>query len=332
MADDIERALLLDDRSYDEIEPSSRGGRTWKSIMGACLLGTAAISGLALNNHKQNLASSHDSAANTDLRAADNINFEPFTSASDSDGWLIYKVAFAGKDDEIIKIMDFMTYHSGGTDCEAVNLGCQGFKLTCNYAQKQIHYVVAPALVDSPVEDDGLGVNGWIETTMDSFGDMTTFEPFMHDKVQLFVGDVVSKGKALETADHTIMRRSSVVKSTNELGESVEYTIGHAMVAISGKIWDFVGVIDDPMVAVTEGFDKWSDDECPLAHEIRGQDIPATRSYAISESNSMLLSIQMATSSLQSHGVVTGTGLMKQMTGANEMIEKGKYCDVPTSY
>jgi hypothetical protein len=213
-----------------------------------------------------------------------------------------------------------------------VNLGCDGYKLTCDYGEKQIHYVVAPILVDSPVEDDGMGVNGWIETTMDSFGDMSTFEPFMHDKVQLFVGDVVTKSKDLEAADHKVMRRSSIVKATNEQGKTVEYTIGHAMVAISGKIWDFVGVIDDPMVAVSEGFDNWSDDECPLAHEIRGQSIPELKSYVISESKYLLLSIQMATSSLQSQGVVTATGLLKQMTGANEMIEKGKYCDVQTIY
>ena len=52
---------------------------------------------------------------------------------------------------------------------------------------------MAPVLRSEAVDGDNLGVNGWNEITMSSYGDMTEFTPFMHNKVQLFIEDVVTK-------------------------------------------------------------------------------------------------------------------------------------------
>jgi hypothetical protein len=79
------------------------------------------------------------------------------------------QVAYAGADDAKDELLTFLSQHSGGNACEAVNLGCDGYKLSCQFGQaatsldKQLHYVVAPKLLSSAVDGDGLGVNGWAQ-------------------------------------------------------------------------------------------------------------------------------------------------------------------------
>lgn len=75
-----------------------------------------------------------------------------------------------------------------------------------------------------------------------SLGDMTSFSAMSHEKVQLFVGDVNAKGLALETAGYKVMRRWSTAVSSDGDAEA-EVVIGHAMVPVGGKVWDFVGVL-----------------------------------------------------------------------------------------
>jgi len=41
-----------------------------------------------------------------------------------------------------------------------------------------------------------------------SFGDMTKFSAFMHDKLQLFTADVVGKSRELKEAGYSVMTRS----------------------------------------------------------------------------------------------------------------------------
>jgi hypothetical protein len=326
---DLEQAPLLNEN--EETAPSSTHSRVWKLIAGACLLGGALVAGVGSFKHNGKTVQENrpSASSSTELQGVNNgADYKGFVSGSDTDGWIIYKVAWPGHDDDVDRILEFMTDHSGGTDCAAVNLGCEGFKITCNYIMKQIHYVVAPALLSSATPDDGYGVNGWIEKTTASFGDMTTFEPFMHDKVQIFIEDVVAKAKELEAADHVVMRRSSLVWEDNADGTNVRHTIGHTMVVISGKIWDFVGEIEEPAVAEAEGFVKWRDDECPIAHEIRGASFADLRKYISDYKESILVSIQIATSSLDSKGVTQMTGALKGMTGVNEVEVRGEYCDV----
>ena len=78
------------------------------------------------------------------------------------------QTAYAGADDAKDDLLTFMSKHSGGNDCEAVNLGCDGYKLSCqfgigNAVDKQLHYVVAPKLLSEARDGDGLGVNGWTQ-------------------------------------------------------------------------------------------------------------------------------------------------------------------------
>ena len=97
------------------------------------------------------------------------------------------------------EVVSFLSEHSGGSSCVQVDLGCNGYKLSCTFGEassnpdKQLHYVVAPRLLSSAVDGDEYGVDGWTEKIMESFGDMTTFSPFMHEKAQVFVNDIVAK-------------------------------------------------------------------------------------------------------------------------------------------
>jgi hypothetical protein len=93
----------------------------------------------------------------------------------------------------------FLADHSGGTSCVNVDLGCSGYKLSCTFGEKsaspdkQLHYVVAPRLLSSAVDGDNLGVDGWTKKIMESYGEMSSFSAFMHDKTQIFVNDIVAK-------------------------------------------------------------------------------------------------------------------------------------------
>lgn len=218
--------------------------------------------------------------------------------------------------------------HSGGSDCEAVNLGCEGYKITCTYIDKQIHYVVAPALKSEAIDGDGMGVDGWNELSMDSFLDMKSWSPFMHDKVQLFVQDVVQKGLELEFAGHKVLRRQSEHIQPNEHGVNVKHTIGHVMVAVGGKVWDFVGEISDVTTALTEGFDKFEESECGKASQLTGYNINDLHTLS-KKHTSTLLSIHSAASSLENKGIVQVASLLKAMTGATVEIDKdAESCDV----
>ena len=102
------------------------------------------------------------------------------------------------------EVVSFLSEHSGGSSCEGVDLGCSGYKLSCTFGDaksspdKQLHYVVAPRLLSSAVDGDNLGVDGWTRKVMESFGDMSRFSPFMHEKAQVFVNDVEAKYEVSE--------------------------------------------------------------------------------------------------------------------------------------
>ena len=125
---------------------------------------------------------------------------------------------------------------------------------------------------------------------------MTTFSALGHEKVQLFVGDVAAKAAALEAAGYPVMRRRSTAVSSDD-PSGAEVAVGHAMVPVGGKVWDFVGVLSAqaasegdqsndsasaaaapalaaPALAAAQaqaetlGFVAWAAAECPAAHSL----------------------------------------------------------------
>ena len=236
-------------------------------------------------------------------------------------------MAYAAANGTEQQVLDFMALHSGGSECAAVNLGCNGYKLTCSYGSgnldKQLHYVVAPRLKSEAVDDDNLGVDGWIRTIMDSFGDMDTYSPFMHDKLQLWVSDVDAKAKQLEHAGYKVMRRSSHALDSSINANTV---VGHAMVPIQGKVWDFVGLLPSDDEALRLGFTAWVAEECPLAHEVNIDLQTLTRHENMT--NASWIAVSTSTSDIEGDGLSKVLGQFKDMTGAMVDVTKGKYCDV----
>lgn len=150
-----------------------------------------------------------------------------------------------------------------------VGLGCDGYKLNCQFGEfvdRQVHFMVAPDLPSEAEDGDGMGIDGWADVMMKSFGDMTSFDsPFMHEASQIFVDDLQSKITALEADGHAMMKRTSLSESGDVLG--------HLLVPIGGKIFHFVGRIDDVSTtadAEAQGFAAWEDHECPDAHAVSG--------------------------------------------------------------
>jgi hypothetical protein len=130
----------------------------------------------------------------------------------------------------LAEVVSFLSEHSGGSSCVQVDLGCNGYKLSCTFGEassnpdKQLHYVVAPRLLSSAVDGDEYGVDGWTEKIMESFGDMTTFSPFMHEKAQVFVNDIVAK---LEVCAYP--RAACVINKNNKITITSHFATSHPL-------------------------------------------------------------------------------------------------------
>lgn len=239
-----------------------------------------------------------------------------------ADGWYIYKVAYSGRNGTTSELLKFMADYSGGTDCEAVNLGCDGYKLTCNYGMKQLHYVVAPTLPSEAVDGDQLGVDGWVDIAMESFGDMSTFSAFMHDKVQLWTTGVRTKAEELEAGGYKTMRRMSTASD----GKT---KVGHVLTPVGGKIWEFVGVLS-PEEAKTAGFTAWAKEECPKAHEVDAVNLDVLKRFGKDTSgatNWIAVTTGVGTSS-DDTSLNAYTSTLVDMTGALKSSYKDDYCEV----
>lgn len=183
-------------------------------------------------------------------------------------GWYMYKTAFAASNHSWTEIYEFLRDYSGGYNCELIGLGCDGKKLSCSYGgdydglwDSQLHFVVAPEnLLFSKAKDgDGLGTSGWQRVAEESFGSMDSFSPFMHNKVQLFSGNITNTVTQLQKTYH-LFKRVSPYGDTHA---------AHVSVAVGGKIFEFVGYIPAPEKANELGLNiKWSPEECPSAHKI----------------------------------------------------------------
>lgn len=244
---------------------------------------------------------------------------DPNTSPSaHSPGFYFYKTAIPARNGSTDEAYAFMTNYSGGFDCSKVNLGCTGYKISCEFGDgddafgddmdwdRQLHYVHAPLLFDQAKDGDDLGVDGWSDFMEASFGDMSAFTPFMHNKLQLFVADVDAKATQLEQGGYDVMKRLSAY------GETGMY-VAHVSVHVLGYVWEFVGSAPASCSSgYTEGcaYKPWTSDECPAAHEINVNMTMLLSTLedkadhlAINHNSSFWIATHVATSSMTSTGM-----------------------------
>ena len=82
----------------------------------------------------------------------------------------------------------------------------------------------------------------------------------MHDKIQLWTVSVQDKAAALEGAGYKVMKRLSFTKSN--------VALAHVLVAVQGKVWDFVGPAYDEARLQQRGWIPWMPEECPAGHQV----------------------------------------------------------------
>lgn len=118
-------------------------------------------------------------------------------------------------------VTDFMSRHSGGKGCSALNLGCDGYKISCDYVadsdvddfmtmglwDRQLHYVHAPKLHAHAVDGDDMGTDGWMDFMEESYDGMSKFNGFMHNKFVLFTADIEAKAMELQKDNHHVSGR-----------------------------------------------------------------------------------------------------------------------------
>lgn len=244
-----------------------------------------------------------------------------WTDTDSSDGWYIYKVAYPGRNGTTEDLLTFMTDFSGGTDCETVNLGCDGYKITCTFVNQQLHYVVAPTLTSEAVDGDGMGVDGWIDVAMETFGDMSAFTAGMHDKLQLWTSSVRNKAFDLEKGGYKTMKRLS----TTEAGVDV----AHVMVAVGGKIWDFVGEARDLETLKKEGWTAWLDEECPKAHQVDDVNLQTLLALPKDDADTMWIAVTVGQGvSTSDPSLSDFKASLVDMTGAIKTEYKANACEV----
>lgn len=252
-------------------------------------------------------------------------------------GWYMYKVAFPTANGTSDDAFDFMLHHSGGSTCEKVSLGCSGYKITCTFGanyltgsdlDRQIHYVHAPALYSQAKENDEWGVDGWQTFVQESMGNLTDFSAFMHNKVQLFVGDIDTVIEDLESSGYNLMKRLSVYEVEGTAGVAA-----HVSTQVEGKIWEFVGFPGKN----TAGFTYWADAECPAAHKVDVNMtklshllVDHTQTKGLRRNSSLWISVHTAASDIESTDTQKIFTDLRELTGAITSIHQSDHCKVVT--
>lgn len=253
----------------------------------------------------------------------------------DSYGWYFYKAAFPTKNGSTDAVLRFMSNYTGGYNCEKVPLGCDGWKITCNYGtstyehgswDRVLHYVHAPRFFSHALEHDSLGVDGWQDLTVQSMEGMNSFSAFMHNKVQLFILNVAEKASTLELNGYDVLRRLSYWKD----GKTV---LAHASTQISGKVWEFIGFAP----ADVTDWNFWSEEECPAAHRVDAEAYKLQQNLEkLREGDddremlntSFWISIGVAASSENYRQEMLAS--LQNLTGAHISYDKSSSCEVAT--
>lgn len=233
----------------------------WRWALAVPVVVFFALAGIAMDKAAQ---PGEASVASSSFASETKLTTEALDKTSPHEGWYFYKVAYAAKANSTKEMLDFMsafTYPTASS-CESVNLGCDQYKVTCNYLEtdSQIHYVVADNFYSELEDGDGMGVSGWIDVATDDFGDFTGWSAFMHEKVSILLPSATTATKqaeALKAAGYQVMKR----QTTSNLDEP----IAHVLTPVGGKVWEFVATMTEDEVSNGE-FVSFAEEECPDAH------------------------------------------------------------------
>jgi hypothetical protein len=122
-----------------------------------------------------------------------------------------------------------------------------------------LHFVDYPAANDLayPANGTAKGLDFWVGYFEAAHGDLTTFDGWMHSKIQLYASNL--------TDFYAPMKASGVAAFERTSSDADGETVAHIGVSLAGRIVEFVG----PATSLGDwDAPRWSRDECPEAHSL----------------------------------------------------------------
>jgi hypothetical protein len=174
--------------------------------------------------------------------------------------WTIYKVTTSITVGTYAAVQEFATNYL--CLAEYSNLGCNlTNKVACNLAgQAGIHWVDSSVFNDLSAPDRSISEwNKYIE----SLG-TDSFNPFMHNKVQLFVSDLTAHYAKFTENSVPFMARLSMSSGSST------YDIAHVSVSLNntGTVYEIVGPSGTLTSEALARFSAWEDISCPSSHSL----------------------------------------------------------------
>mmetsp|Transcript_46249 Transcript_46249/g.93345 ORF Transcript_46249/g.93345 Transcript_46249/m.93345 type:complete len:556 (+) Transcript_46249:80-1747(+) len=173
--------------------------------------------------------------------------FQQVGKASD---WQMYKVTLSVIPGSGSDVSDFFTEYVAPAVADLpTELGCSSKRYAVTLLNQDLHWVDAKEL-----ERDGHATTYWNEYFDSVNGDMDYFNPFMHNKVMMYVPSLAAHEKKLKVGkqDRKLMRRLST--------DSDGATVAHVSMNVQGRLYELVGPAAD---LDTSGFSYWKEDtEC----------------------------------------------------------------------
>jgi hypothetical protein len=218
-------------------------------------LGVALISGLVAVSvflYSANKSSSWSTTFTSIIKHED--------SSDSSNAWTVYKMTTATTVGTWEAVESFANTYLCET--EYTDLGCNlTNKVACNLAGSfGIHWVDSAIFND--VSSPSLSVSEWV-TYIEGLG-TSTFNPFMHNKVQLFVPDLTTIYSKLTTDSITFNKRlsMSVGSSTND--------VAHLSIPMpnTGTIYEIIGPSSTLSTDTLTEFSEWESNSCPSSHTV----------------------------------------------------------------
>lgn len=175
----------------------------------------------------------------------------------------LYKHALSVKNGTAKGIRDFVNATITHLDPN-FDLGCDGVKVNAYLMPygPQLHWVDASLL-----SNDEQPVELWQDQFELLNGNMSTWNAFMHNKVQMFVSDMASMLQNLQKSNYSvpIMYR----RSTNYTGHaSAKGELAHVLFPIAGRIYELTAPVTQSISTIAATWDEWSEDECPASHRL----------------------------------------------------------------
>ena len=173
----------------------------------------------------------------------------------------LYKHAISVRNGTAAEIRDFVNATISHLDPN-YDLGCDGVKVNAYLLPygPQLHWVDASALSNDPHP-----IEEWQPRFEALNGNLSQWNAFMHNKVTMFLPDLMAPLRQLRNTSAPLMFRRGTGYSghVSEVGE-----LGHVLFPIAGRIYEMVGPITSTMVSETRDWPEWTSSECPASHRL----------------------------------------------------------------